>query len=63
MKRRTTLDLNIEDYVEGSSYEDYSDEGEIDLEDHTIYEKPSYSDSKPSLRIPQVRTFKKGSDL
>ena len=31
MERRTTLELNLDDYVEESSYEDYPDEGEIDL--------------------------------
>ncbi len=57
-----TLDLNIEDYAEESDYEDYSDESEIDLEDRTIYENANYADSKYSLGVPQVRTFKTGSD-
>ena len=64
MERNITLDLNIEDYVEESSYyEDYySDEGENDLIDLTIYVKSNYADSKSSLGVPQVRTFKTGSD-
>ena len=62
MERRTTLELNLDDYVEESSYEDYSEEGEIDLKDRTIYEENNYADSKSSLGVPQVRTFKTGSD-
>jgi hypothetical protein len=62
MERRITLELNIDNYVEESSYEDYLDEGEIDLEDRTIYENTNYDDSKSSVEVPQVRTFKTGSD-
>ena len=62
MERRTTLELNLDDYVGESSYEDYSEEGEIDLKDRTIYEENNYADSKSSLGVPQVRTFKTGSD-
>ena len=48
--------------MEESSYEDYSEEGEIDLDDRAIYENANYADSKSSQGVPQVRTFKTGSD-